>query len=142
MKHIEKFNEFNESLLGGKLKKWFPESEERSTHNEIAKLIFNRIKDTFEYERLIRSQYINTYLYSLEETDSDLGFIEIQIKDIKEVFVPNYELLIDGNIINCSTSIKSDIFKFLKNKSQLKEENDKKSSAAIDLLNLKNKYNI
>lgn len=137
MKHIEQYESFTESLLGDKLKKWFPEYEERSTHNEIAKMIFNRIKDTFRYDRLFQP-LSNTYLYSLEETDSRLGYIDVEIKNIKEVFVPNYELLIDGDIINCSTSIKSDIFKFLKNKSKLKEESDKKSS----LLDIKNKYNI
>ena len=153
MKHIENFKSFNESWLGDKLKKWFPESKETKLSNEIASGLFNRLEETFNFTNLSNHILSENYykesgfIYKLEETDSDLGYIEIKSLLIEEE-APSYtgqdedssthkyiNLFIDGDVINCNYYIKKNIYKYLKRKYKEKIESDK-----IDnLLKLKNR---
>lgn len=140
MKHIENFNKFNESWISdiySNIKKLSKDIDERHIYDKISKIVFQRIKDTFEYDRLSK-QGADTYIYELEETDSSIGYIKVCVVDLTDLFVYNYDLHFDDNPVKCSTSIKHKIFKFLKEKWKLREEKEKENN----FLNFKNKYNI
>lgn len=109
-----------------------------SDYDEPIKKIFQRIKDTFDINNLNSSSY-DCVSYSLEETDTESGYINISVRRDMEF---DYLLWIDGgrpeNLVECSQLLKRKIWKFLKSKWNEKNKIIKKGKSE----EFKKKYNI
>jgi hypothetical protein len=129
MNHLTTYNQFqNEALFF-------------SPYNEIVKKIYQRIKDTFDYENLIQHFSWN-YEYTLEETASFSGNIKIKLINRSIPFNLDYRIEIDDEIVNCSQFLARRIFKFLDSKWKDKEKNLKKEADEKKLQDFKKKYDI
>lgn len=129
MKHIENYKSFNEGIFSNK-------------YDIIVKNIFEKIKAIFDIKDLsktIDTPFV-TFEYKLEETDSDLGYIDISIERFISNISIEFELKIDGSIIKCSYLLRYKIYRFFSIKFNEFYKNEKEKSDKIDFSNFENKY--
>jgi len=133
MRYITHYSKFNEGVF----------KRNKYDLDETVKKIFTRIKDTYDHSNLKYSKdgtwnrSAEYFTYTLEESITDTGYIELFLKFMKDRDISQMdELKINDDVVVCSDKLRERIYDFFTNKiEEAKERAEKEKNDKI-----KNKY--